>query len=367
MKPPRPLRLAVLVALAVAHGACARKGAPKAEAVEALLLGARDTVTISAGTIDPGVRVTGTLVPAIQVEIKSRLSGRVESVDPSAALGVHVEKDQVLVRLDVTTYQAQLAAAGAHLAAAERDLAAQQMLFAAGAVAEKEVVNARASLEAARADLATARVNLAAAVVTSPLTGTLTKKKVEPGESVTAGQVLFTVSDLSSLELVAQVRPSLLPRVHEGQRVSIVLELQGRLKAVGTVFQIERVASADTRLIGVRIRIPNRDGALVGGLFAQGLIESGESRALPLAPLMSVRKEPSGTVVFVVDGGKLRRQPVTTGQEDTSAGVVEILSGLSSGAVILAAPNEQARDGAPVTAAPAAKAPAAKAPATGGA
>ena len=362
MKRPRRLHLAVLLVLAVAHGACARKEAPKVEAVQALLLGARDTVTVAAGTIDPGVRVTGTLVPAAQVEIKSRLSGSVDSVAPSAVLGARVEMGQVLVRLDATTHQAQLAGAGAHVTAAERDLAAQEMLFKAGAVAEKEVVNARASLEAARADVASARENVAAAVVTSPFAGTLTKRKVEPGESVTAGQALFTVADLSSLQLVAQVRPSLLPRVREGQRVSLVLELQGKLKAVGTVFRIERIASTDTRLVGVRIQVPNGEGTLVGGLFAQGLIESGESRALPLAPLTAVRKDSSGSVVFVVDGGKLRRQKVTTGQEDTSAGVVEILSGLSSGEVILAAPNEQARDGAPVTAPPAAKAPA-----TGGA
>ena len=364
MKRPRRLHLAVLLALAlaVADGGCARKEAPKAEAVEALLLGARDTVTVAAGTIDPGVRVIGTLVPAAQVEIKSRLSGRVDSVAPSAVLGARVEKDQVLVRLDASTNQAQLAGAAAHLAAAGRDLSAQEMLFKAGAVAEKNVVNAKASLEAAQADVATARENVASAVVASPLAGTLTKRKIEPGETVTAGQVLFTVADLSSLHLVAQVRPSLLPRVREGQRVSLVLELQGKLKAVGTVFQIERIASTDTRLVGVRIRIPNGDGALVGGLFAQGLIESGESRTLPLAPLTAVRKDSSGSVVFVVDGGKLRRQPVTTGQEDTSSGVVEILSGLPAGAVILTAPNEQARDGAPVTAAPAAKAPA-----TGGA
>ena len=110
------------------------------------------------------MRVTGTLIPAAQVEIKSRLSGTVESVAPAAVLGARVEKDEVLARLDASTYKAQLAWAGARVTATERDLAAQEMMFKAGAVAQKEVVNATASLDAARADLATARANGIASV-----------------------------------------------------------------------------------------------------------------------------------------------------------------------------------------------------------
>ena len=358
MKLPLLSLLAVSALLALVPAGCTRKEAPKADAVEAILLGERDVVTVRTGTIDPGVRVTGTLVPAAQVEVKPRLSGQVETVVASAVLGAAVEKDQALVHLDSRTYQAQLAGAESRVAAAERDVSAQQMLFSAGAVAEKDLVNARSSLQAAKAELATARANLAATVVTSPLAGTVTQRKVETGEAVASGQTLFTVSDLSALQLVAQVRPSQLPRIRVGQRVSITFELQGKLKADGTVHYIERIAATDTRLVGVRIRIPNPNGTLVGGLFAQGLIETGESQPLPLVPLTAIRKDASGSVVFVVDGGKLRRQPVTTGREDGSAGVVEVLSGLAEGAKILAAPNEQARDGAPVTTAPVAKAPA---------
>ncbi len=340
----------VFFLLAVAASSCGRAPAPTAGPALPLVLDERDVVTVTSGNVVSGVSVSGYLRPAVQVQVKSSISGRVEAARVSR--GVTVQRGEVVVQLDPATLEAQRAGAAASVAAARRDHAAAEMLVKAGSSAQADLVNAKASLEAAQARLAGALESLAGTRIASPITGLVTEKLVEEGGTVSAGERLFTVSDVSVLELPGMVDASELEKIQVGQAVSLSADASLGKLFEGKVSRIERVASTGTQQATVFIRARGDDGSLLAGLHVKGTIRTENGVPRPIVPLTAVQEEGGGAAVYVVDGGRLRRAPVVLGQRNQGSGNVEVTSGLAAGARVLVSLTSQAKDGARVEVGP---------------
>ena len=98
---------------------------------------------------------------------------------------------------------------------------------------------------------------------------------VSEGEAVNPGQALFTVVNTDYLELAGQVPVNQAARVRAGQPVEFSLAAYPGRVFRGEVARVEPTADPATRQVGVYVRLPNRDRALVGGLFATGRILTG--------------------------------------------------------------------------------------------
>ncbi len=331
------------ILLATAAMGCGRAPATSAGPAAPLVLDERDVAAVTSGNVFTGVHVSGYLRPAVQVQLKSSLSGRVKAVN--ASRGVTVQKGEVLVLLDDQTLKAQSAGAAASLAAAQRDHAAAEMLFKAGSAPESDLVNARASLEAAQARLVGAKESLANAMIVSPITGVVTEKLVEAGGTVVAGEKLLTVADVSVLELAGMVDASEVDKVRTGQGVSLSVDSASGKLYEGTVSRIERIASAGTQQATVFVRVPGVGGPLLAGLYTKGTIRTDTGAPRPVLPLTAVQDEGGGSAVFVVEGDRLKRTPVVLGLKNLGSGLAEVTSGLSAGARVLVSPTGQAKDG----------------------
>lgn len=336
-------------ALAVAVGAAACSGASGAPdkaneaAAPTVVLGPRDVATVVRADLVAGVPVSGTLVPAVNVRISSPIPEVLDAV--LVKEGQRVTRGQVLARFRTNVVEPEALSAEARRRLAEADYDRMQNLYREGAVPQRDVDNALVVLRAAQAAEAAARQRLAESEVRAPISGVITTRHVQAGDRVKDGDPLFQLVNVVELEFEATVPSEHAVQVRRGAPVS--LAVTGLDAGVaGTVSRINATADPATRQLAVYVAVPNRDGRLVGGLFASGRIAIHESRGVLAVPQAALRSDDStAAYVLVVERGTLTRRTVTAGITDERAGLVGIAAGLEAGELVVVGPAEGLQPG----------------------
>lgn len=348
----------LLLAGAAACGGGSDAGA-EAE-VRPMILDARDVAEAELGVVAERVGLSGDLQPYRVVTLSAQVPGTVREI--AVDRGSRVRTGQVLgvleaegIREQAAGAEAAVAAAEAGLALARQQLESARTLHEAGALSDLDLEAARTAHEAARAQLAGARAQAAGATeaarrttVAAPMDGVVSARMTETGEAVNPGQPLFTVVDLRQLELRAQISVSDAARVRPGMPVVFELEAYPGRTFDGSLDRIEPTADPDTRQVAVYARLPNADGAMVGGLFARGWVVVGETPEVVVVPEDALRDGRVGPHVVLVRGGRLVTRAVTPGIRDAGRRLLEIRQGLEPGDTVLVMPGTSAPDGTPV-------------------
>ena len=173
------------------------------------------------------------------------------------------------------------------------------------------------------------------AIVTAPVRGTITQRQIGLGqyinsEAAGAANPVYTISDLSTVYLIANVREVDTPLMHVGLALEVhVLAYPGRVFK-GKVSYVAPSIDPNTHRLPVRADVENPDGALKPGMFANFSIITGEASTAPAVPQEAIVYEGERARVWVAgDGDTLALREIRTGR--TSDGLVEVLAGLSAG------------------------------------
>lgn len=187
------------------------------------------------------------------------------------------EIDRARYELTLQQTEAAVARQRATLAEATREAHRDETLGAVIAIevrqqSEARMAEANAQLKQDLADLATARLNLQRTLVVAPVSGVVTNLLLRPGNYMTTGKEALALVDADSWHVDAYFEETKLPRIHEGDRVSVRLMgetqlLYGRVQGIApAIFDRERtpvadlVANVDPNFTWVRLaqRIPVR-------------------------------------------------------------------------------------------------------------
>ena len=272
--------------------------------------------------------------------------------------------DLVQANADLISASVAVRKAENQLSLAERVAKRQKLLYEAGAGAFKDLeqaasdfLNAQNDLKTAQGQVTAARNRLRApfgkndgeiakieathqvdrvAEVLSPIAGTVTSRKVSPGQFVRADNTdpMFSVGDLSLMWLIANVAEIDIPLVKVGQEVAVHL-----MAYPGEVFRARITyvgASVDpaVRRLTVRAEIPNPDGKLKPDMFASFRILTGAPTQSASVPIGAIVREGDGTMTAWVtaDGKRLVKRTVKVGfQQD---GFAQIVEGLQAGELV---------------------------------
>jgi multidrug efflux pump subunit AcrA (membrane-fusion protein) len=179
-------------------------------------------------------------------------------------------------------------------------------------------------------------------VLRSPIFGTVVKVHATAGELVSPDQPLFRIVDLGKLYIEAQVSEYDLAKVENstgaGFRLSaypdrlipILGKGGGRLAGIGSV------VDPRSRTVAVRYEVPNPDGMLRVGMFADVLIETDRRTEALAVPCGAVVDDDGEHVIFVQTGGEsFQRRPVALGLDDGT--LVEVRRGLAAGERVVVA------------------------------
>lgn len=353
-------RVAVMAA-ALGLAACGGGSAETNESadVAAVILQPTDIATAQVMRLSGGVVLTGTLNPEQTVEVRAQIPGVVTRL--AVDRGDPVRQGQLIavieaegIRSAAAGARAQVSSAQANVALALQRVTSARTLYERGAISQIDLQTAEAGYEAALGQLAAARAQAASATesarratISSPLAGEVSNRHVSQGEAVNPGDALVTVVNTTQLELAGQVPIQSAARVQRGQRVEFVLDAYPGRTFDGVVARVEPTADPTTRQVGVYLRLPNPNRSIVGGVFATGRVLSEVADSVLAVPVAAIRTDDAGTYVWAIEQNRLVRRPVTLGAREDARGLVEIVSGLSPGEQVLAAPGA-VEEGAPI-------------------
>ena len=318
-----------------------------------------DLARVEAKSIARWLPVSGTVQPVRQATVKAKVSGDVRQI--TVREGESVQSGQLLARIDTADLESKLIermgaleSAKAQLALAEKNRATNNALLKQNFISQNAYDNSESSLsvaqgsvKSAEAQVQIARNALKDAIATSPLSGVVAKRHVQPGEKVAFDSPLVTVVDLKDLELQAMVPAVDVPELAIGKMVELTIDGFGERKFTGRIERMNPSTEPGTRAILVYVGIPNVDGALRGGMFATGRIALAASAPVATLPATAVRTEGGQTYVWTVENGKLVKRGVVTGRRDEAAGRIEVRTGLPQDVPVLAARFDNLKDGAP--------------------
>ncbi|HEX5360427.1 MAG TPA: efflux RND transporter periplasmic adaptor subunit [Fluviicoccus sp.] len=305
-----------------------------------LELSAADIVKAPRGRLQPETAFTGQLAPLNQTTLQAEVAARVDRV--LVRPGDSVAAGQVLAvlstrELEARLRQAEAAVAGARaqsvLAEAVRDR--QQALRVDNNVSELElkrsVAEAEAAAENVRAQtalLVIARKALDEARIMAPMAGVISRRLIQPGQTVAVNTPLFELVDLNPLELTGTVPSAAVAALAPGQRVHFRVQGLDR-EFVAAVTRINPLAEPGSRALVFYALVANADYMLKGGLYVQGRLATAREAEGVILPLAALR---GGHEVMIVSDGKLVKRQVAVLARNNDLVVV---SGLTGGETVL--------------------------------
>ena len=319
---------------------------------------------------------TGYVVPQVQVDVSSKLVGRVEKV--KIAEGDEIKAGQVIFELDpsdqrvlVASAQARVASARAKAATARAQLAEivlqrdrEKKLADTGAIAtasaddlaarakslEEQVHAADADVSAAQAEVAALSETLANTTIRAPIDGKVITKPLQPGDVVSPGRSMAKIADFSSIVVETDVPESRLHMVRKGGPAEVVLDAYPDKRWRGEVADVSPQLNRAKASATVKVRILDRDETVLPEMaarvsFLDAPLDEAKMKEPPktIVPASAVVDRSGAKVVFVVDGGAVRMVPVTIG--DPLAGGFVLVSGPAPGTKLVSDPPPALADG----------------------
>jgi HlyD family secretion protein len=239
-------------------------------------------------TIEQNIEATGIVEPLISTEVRSEISGRIDSILIEA--NDTVERGQKLIDLDRITLKNELSEAERNLQAyqlrveqAERNYRRLKTLseqeFARTSELEDSQTEwdlSRLDLEVRRTRVETARDNLDKATILAPQSGVVSDLNVNEGQvivgatSVNQGTLLMKVNDLSELVVRSSINEVDVMRITEDTPVKITFDSIPDLVIDGEITEISRFGSEENsvRVFPVEVTFPATDERLRSGITA---------------------------------------------------------------------------------------------------
>lgn len=315
---------------------------------------------VTSGTAGTELRLPGVVEPNSyrQVVVTPLVAGRVTKVGP--ALGDRVRRGQTLAEIYSPTLaeaQTRYVSAQAMLDAHDRELQRTQKLVEIGAASRQELEKIHAEHAAQTAAVQSARSQLellgvsasvlenmapghnvsATTTVPSPIDGVVTERGANVGLNVDTATRLFTVVDLSTVWVVADLYEKDFSQVRVGSQAAITTSAHPGSTLRGRVAYIDPQVSAGTRTAKVRIEVPNTSGELRLGMYADVVVTGVSGTSAPRVPRSAVQNIGDRTVVYLANP----KEPATFVERELRLGQtvgdqVEVVSGVQPGDVVVA-------------------------------
>jgi membrane fusion protein, heavy metal efflux system len=314
---------------------------------------------VTRGTSGTELRLPGVVEPNAyrQVVVTRLVAGRVTKVGP--ALCDRVRRGETLAEIYSPTLaeaQSRYVSGQAMLDAHDRELQRTQKLVDIGAASRQELEKIHAEHAAQTAAVQSARSqlelfgvstsalekvvpghNVSATInVPAPIDGVVTERGANVGLNADQTTKLFTVLDLSTVWVVANLYEKDFPRVRVGADAAITTSARPDLTLRGRVSYIDPQVSADTRTAKVRIEVPNLSGELRLGMYADVVVAGVSGTSAPRVPRDAVQNVGDRTAVYLAnpkDPGKFVEREVRLGQ--TSGEQVEVVLGVQPGDIVV--------------------------------
>lgn len=314
----------------------------------------------AAGAPSSQFALPATVQPYMATTIYARTNGYL--LKWYADIGTHVRKGQLLATIASPEIDSQLDAARATLRQVEAGLKLAQItagrysnLSRTDAVAQQEVDQAAqnlrgqlATLQASQAEVRRLQQLQGFEKVYAPFDGVVTSRKIDVGNLINAGGSaqgveLFQLSQIETLRVFVSV-PENYASAAKGEKTAHVefAQYPGQTFA-GTVVRNTHAIDPATRTLLVEVDVPNRDGRLLPGSYANVRFNLHQNQPSYVLPVNTILFRAEGQQVAIVKNGIIELRNVTVGTDLGST--VQIVSGLNGSEDIVLNPPDSLLQG----------------------
>ena len=312
------------------------------------------TEVVQPMTMPQSMTAIGSVAAVHQVTISAEVGGQVSKI--LFVAGQPVKKGDVLVQLNDSTEQADLAAARAQQRLTKVSLDRAQSLIAKGFVSQSQLDQAKSQFDSVSATIARNEALIAQKRVRAPFDGTLGVRLIEVGQYLQAGAAMVNLTDTSFLYVDFTVPETARPYLRMEQDLNITVDAYPGETFAGRIYVIDPQISPDTRAVKLQAIVQNRDNKLMSGMFANVKVELPAKLDVLTVSEIAIDHTIYGDSVYVVKPGdagadgkptlKAVRTPITAGQRENARVAV---TGLKAGDRVVTAGQVKLTEGATVT------------------
>lgn len=291
-----------------------------------------------------GMVLAGEVKSRYESNIGFRIAGKI--IKRYVDVGAKVKKGQMIASIDASDVNLSASAAAADVTAAEAqltlakaELERQRQLYekkfiskSALEIREAEYKISEARLKQAKSQYSVSNNQSTYTHLLADRAGVVSQISAEPGEVVSAGQMIAQIVDYSNIEVLLAVPESRMSNIKTGNKVTIKLWADIAKTYQGEIREVSPAASSATRAFDVRVSIDQPDESFKIGMTAG--VDFGGKDAVNIAVPTTALTEIDGvkTIWVISKDGVAMPREVTSGQFTESG--VEILNGISIGETI---------------------------------
>jgi membrane fusion protein (multidrug efflux system) len=296
-----------------------------------------DTVTTAQAHEDiwaPALKAVGSLAAVEGTTLSNELPGTVTKI--AFESGAQVKKGDLLVQLDASAEEAQLASAEAAAEWTRVNLKRAQELRAQNSNSQSDLDSADAQAKQAEASIANLESAVAKKTITAPFDGRIGIRTVNLGQYLPTGTAIVSLQSLDPIYADFSLPQQQLADLAPGLTVHVTTDALPGQTIDGKITAIDPQVDNSTRNVQVQATLDNHDEKLRPGMFADVAVELPAKDKVLIIPATAVLATPYGDSVFVVDVAKdpqtglvgkvLRQQFVQLGV--TRGDFVAVVSGL---------------------------------------
>jgi membrane fusion protein (multidrug efflux system) len=351
-------RLSMIVVLAAfGCGKGQSSGAPKGRLAPSVVV-----AKVVARDVPVEVQAPVDLRPLEQADVGSKVLGYVDAI--FVERGDRVKKGQIIALVRPSDLPDQLAAARssigqikAQAALARTNYERANKLAPSGVVSQQELQSASAALASAQSAEASAQaqisglaIRLGETRITSPITGYVSTRRLDPGALVgpPGGGAIVTIVRMDRLRVFLTLNEIDAMGIAVGMDAHVELDALPGRSFLGKVVRVAPAFDPLTRTLEAEVQLANDSGELRPGMYGRGSIRREVHPSTPVVSVNAVQISSNQKYVFVLHDTKVERRVITTGAEVDDGGALEVRSGLVPGDEVVIAGADGLADGTTV-------------------
>jgi len=312
------------------------------------------TAEVHEETWRPSLNAVGSFAAVQGLTLGSEASGTVSRINFES--GAEVAAGTVLVELDTSVEQAQLASAQANAELARLNGVRANSLREQNTNSQAELDAVVAQGKQASAEVRNIQAVIAKRRVTAPFAGRVGIRQVNLGQFLAVGTPIVSLQSLDPIYVNFSLPQQNLSQLSEGLGARVTTDVYPGREFNGQVTAINPDLDATTRSVKLQLTLANPSGLLRPGMFGSVSVDLPVTDKVLTIPATSVLYAPYGDTVFVVEDGKdaagvpqktVRQQFVRLGM--TRGDFVAVISGLKLGDTIVSAGVFKLRNGVAIS------------------